>query len=127
MSEEAETEDLARKRTELAEDRTIQATERTFAGWLRTAYAAIALGLGFHVFYGEFQPPYLARSISTLFIALGAGIALMAERRASSTFKHLSTHQVDGTPRLSIRWLSWTVILGATVLIVGLWVLQEGP
>ena len=32
-------------RTDLAEDRNIMAMERTFAGWMRTAFAAIGIGL----------------------------------------------------------------------------------
>src|SRR5687767_1548938 len=31
-------------RTDLAEDRTILANERTFAGWMRTALACVAIG-----------------------------------------------------------------------------------
>ena len=37
----------AELRTDLAEDRNIMALERTFAGWMRTAFAAIGIGLGF--------------------------------------------------------------------------------
>ncbi|MEE2793267.1 MAG: DUF202 domain-containing protein, partial [Pseudomonadota bacterium] len=37
----------AELRTDLAEDRNIMAMERTFAGWMRTAFAAIGIGLGF--------------------------------------------------------------------------------
>lgn len=39
--------EFAEDRTDWAEDRTIRAAERTYAGWLRTAFAAIGIGLGF--------------------------------------------------------------------------------
>ena len=69
-------------RTDLAEDRTIMATERTYAGWLRTAFAAIGIGLGFRAVFGDFDPPWLARAIATMFILAGAWLALAAAHRA---------------------------------------------
>ena len=72
----------AELRTDLAEDRNIMAMERTFAGWMRTAFAAIGIGLGFRAVFGEFQPPWLAKAIATMFIVGGAWLAITAERRA---------------------------------------------
>ena len=126
MSEPDDRDELAIERTHFAEDRTVQATERTFAGWLRTAFAAIGVGLGFHVIFGELQPPWLARAIATLFFVLGAVIAFTAERRASSTFARLSTHEVDRPRMPQIRWISWSVIAGSVTLIAGLWLLRAG-
>ena len=113
-------------RTDLAEDRTIQATERTFAGWMRTAFAAIGVGIAFHVVFGEFRPPWLAQAIATLFILLGMMVAWTAERRACATFKRLSTHEVVRLRTPSIRWMSWSVIIGGVALIAGLWILNDG-
>ena len=113
-------------RTDLAEDRTVQATERTFAGWLRTAFAAIGVGLAFHVIFGDFDPPWLARAIATLFIVLGATIAYTAERRACRTFSRLSTHEVKRPRTPNIRWMSWSIIFGALLLIAGLWIFNDG-
>ena len=116
----------AEQRTDFAEDRTVQATERTFAGWLRTAFAAIGVGIAFHVVFGEFEPPWLARAIATLFIFLGMTVAFTAERRACSTFKRLSSHEVERPETPSIRWMSWSVVMGGALLIAGLWILNEG-
>jgi putative membrane protein len=113
-------------RTDLAEDRTVQAAERTFAGWLRTAFAAIAVGIAFHVVFGEFEPPWLARALATLFILLGVSIAWTAERRACRTFERLSPHEVGRPETPSIRWMSWSVIVGGLTLIAGLWILNDG-
>ena len=113
-------------RTDLAEDRTVQATERTFAGWMRTAFAAIGVGIGFQALFGEFDPPWLAKAIATLFILLGMSVALTAERRACRTFTRLSTHQID-RPRIpNLRWMSWSIITGGMLLIAGLWILNDG-
>jgi|TARA_R110002072_G_scaffold86774_3_gene195768 putative membrane protein len=113
-------------RTDLAEDRTIQATERTFAGWLRTAFAAIGVGIAFHVVFGEFRPPWLAQAIASLFILLGIVVAFTAERRACSTFARLSSHEVDRPDTPNLRWMSWSVIAGGLALIAGIWILNDG-
>ena len=42
---------------ELAKDRKVMAMERTIAGWIRTAFAAIGIGLAFRAVCGDFQPP----------------------------------------------------------------------
>ncbi len=115
---------LAADRTDWAEDRTILALERTFAGWMRTAFAAIGIGLGFRALFGEFDPPWLARAIATLFIAIAIVFAIGAERRAYRSFERLSSHAVD-TPNLpNLKWIAYSVSLGAAVLIAALWVLH---
>lgn len=118
--------ELAKDRTDLAEDRTVQATERTFAGWMRTAFAAIGVGIGFHAVFGDFDPPWLARAIATLFIILGITIAFTAARRTSRTFARLSTHDIERPRGPALRWMSWAIIVGALALIAGLWLLNDG-
>lgn len=118
--------ELAKDRTHFAEDRTVQATERTFAGWMRTAFAAIGVGIGFHAVFGDFDPPWLARAIATLFIILGITIAFTAERRTARTFARLSTHDIERPRGPALRWMSWAIIAGALALIAGLWLLNDG-
>jgi putative membrane protein len=119
--------ELAEERTDLAEDRNIMAMERTFAGWMRTAFAAIGIGLAFRAVFGEFDPPELARIIATAFILLGAVVSYTAERRACRTFERLSSHQMHAPNISSIRWMGWGVTAGAVLLAAALWILHEGP
>lgn len=133
MGDEPSTADLAEqrtreaeRRTEFAEDRTIQATERTFAGWMRTAFAAIGIGVAFHALFGAFEPAGVAKSIATLFMLLGGAIALTAERRACATFGRLQTHQVARASLPSLRWISWSVAAGAMMLTAAIWLLHKG-
>lgn len=118
--------ELAENRTEWAEDRTIMALERTFAGWMRTAFAAIAIGIGFRALFGEFEPPWLAKAIATMFIALAIVFALGAERRACRAFERLSSHAVDSPKMPNIKFVAYAVSAGAALLIVALWVLNDG-
>ena len=126
MSEQPDRDELAFERTHFAEDRTIMAMERTFAGWLRTAFAAIGIGLAFHVVFGKFEPPWLARAIATLFILSGAWLAIAAERRACATLARLRPHEIKPLPAPNFRWLGWAVAAGAVTLVAGLWILNDG-
>jgi putative membrane protein len=126
MAEDDSKQQLAKERTEFAEDRTFEATERTFAGWMRTAFAAIGVGVGFHALFPQLEPQWVGKLIATLFLVLGAVIAMTAERRACATFNRMRVHEVApfGTP--SIRWISWSIVAGALALIAALWLLVEG-
>ena len=116
----------AQLRTDLAEDRNIMAMERTFAGWIRTAFAAIGIGLGFRAVFGEFEPPWLARAIATVFIAAGGVLALAAERRACKTLARLDAHEMVEARPPNFRLLAWCVAAGSALLVAGLWLLHEG-
>jgi putative membrane protein len=118
--------ELARERTEFAEDRTIMAMERTFAGWMRTAFAAIGIGLAFHVLFNSFEPPGLAKAIASAFILAGGALAISAQRRACHTLAKLNAHQIATPSAPNFRLLAYLVAAGAVVLVIGLWLLHEG-
>lgn len=112
---------LAEDRTDFAEDRTVMAAERTFAGWMRTAFAAIGIGLAFRGLFGELDPPWLARAIATLFMSLGAVLALSAALRASRTLKRLHTHNV-AIPKSPNFWMvAIAIAIGTAILIAAIW------
>lgn len=117
---------MAEDRTDWAEDRTIMALERTFAGWMRTAFAAIAIGIGFRALFGEFEPPWLAKAIATMFISLAIVFAIGAERRACRAFDRLTSHAVDAPKLPNIKWIAYSISAGAALLIAALWVLNDG-
>ena len=108
-------------RTDLAEDRTILANERTFAGWMRTALAAIALGVGFHALFRAMEPDWLPRAIATAFLLLAIIIIFSAERRAAAVMDRLGTHLVITARPMNLRFLAVTVSLGSAALIAAIW------
>ncbi|MEO6387929.1 MAG: DUF202 domain-containing protein [Croceibacterium sp.] len=116
----------AESRTDWAEDPTILAVERTYAGWMRTAFAAIGIGIAFRALFGAFDPPWLAKAIGTAFIAFGAIFAIGSQRRTCRAFDKLHTHAVSAPDTPNIRWISWAVAAGSALLIAGLWVLNDG-
>ncbi len=115
----------AESRTDWAEDRTILAVERTFAGWMRTAFAAIGIGLAFPALFGELQPIWVPKAIASMFIAFAAIFAIGAERRACKAFDRLHTHAVDRPDRPHFRWIAWFIAAGAAMLIAALWLLNN--
>jgi putative membrane protein len=108
-------------RTDLAEDRTILANERTFAGWMRTALAAIALCVGFHALFRAMEPDWLPRGIATAFLLLAIIIIISAERRAAAVMDRLGTHVVTTAKPMNLRFLAAAVSLGSAALIAAIW------
>lgn len=113
-------------RTDLAEDRTILANERTFASWLRTSLGCVAIGVGFHALFNKVEPAWLPRLIATGFLALAAVIVWLAARRAAAVTRRLSTHVVDRAQRVNLDVLAAAVSLGAITLAGAIWFLPIG-
>ncbi len=125
-SDQDKSTEWAEFRTDLAEDRNIMAMERTFAGWMRTAFAAIGIGLAFKAVFGDFDPPWLAKAIATLFILAGGWLAFAAQRRTCQTLDRLSSHKLEPIASPNFRVLSYAVTTGALLLVAGLWLLNDG-
>jgi putative membrane protein len=108
-------------RNDLAEDRTILANERTFAGWMRTSMAAVAIAIGFHALFGRTEPPWLPRAIATTFLLLAIAVIVLAERRAAAVMERLSAHAVTTARPINLKLFAAVISLSSAALIVGLW------
>lgn len=108
---------------ELAEDRTILANERTFAGWMRTSMASIAIGIGFNALFGKLDPTWLPKLIASGFLLLSIFIAIAAERRAAAVMQRLSPHVIQASAVMNFRVLAACITCGVLALLMGLWVL----
>jgi putative membrane protein len=115
--------DLAEDRTDLAEDRTAMANERTFAGWARTAMAAIGIGLGFKALFNTMEPAWVPKAVATLFVLLGVFLIAMAERRACSVAGRLNTHAAREMNQMNLKVIAIAIATGSLVLIAGIWLL----
>ncbi|QIL03013.1 DUF202 domain-containing protein [Sphingomonas sinipercae] len=111
-------------RTELAEDRTILANERTFAGWMRTSLACVALGVGFLALYQKIEPGWVPRSIASGFLMLAIVVIVAAERRAAAVMKKRSAHVIMAAKAMNLKLLAAAVSIGAVALIVASWVVD---
>ncbi|MBR0551682.1 YidH family protein [Stakelama marina] len=123
-ADNASRDELALDRTDLAEDRTLLANERTFGGWLRTALAAVGIGVGFNALFRTMQPVWVPKAIATVFILLGIVVAFMAWRRAVSVAKRLEWHEIEGMPRTRFGVMTSIVGAASAALIAAIWVLR---
>ena len=112
--------------TDLAEDRTLLASERTFAGWVRTSLGCIAIGIGFHALFARMQPPWVPKAIASLFLSLSIVIIWLAARRAAAVIRRLHTHVVVGARKVNIEIIASAVSLGALSLALAIWFLPVG-
>jgi putative membrane protein len=110
-------------RTELAEDRTILANERTFAGWMRTSLACIAIGVGFQALFGKVEPAWLPRLIASAFLLLAVLVIVLAERRAAAVYVRLNPHVVQTARRMNLRLFAAIVSIGASAFGLAIWFL----
>lgn len=118
-------EQLARQRTDLAEDRTLLANERTYAGWLRTGFASIGVGLGFHVLFDTMRPAWIPKAIATAFLLIAIFIFVSAERRAAAMNRRFHPHEVETFKLVNLQLITAAVVLAVAGLAAALWVL--GP
>lgn len=118
--------DLAENRTEWAEDRTIMANERTFAGWMRTGLAAVGIGLGFNALFGKLEPFWVPKAIATLFMLIGIFIFWAAQRNGCAVQSRLDSHHATPVKPNNMRLISGLMALGATSLIIAIWMMDFG-
>ncbi len=110
-------------RTELAEDRTILANERTFAGWMRTSLACVAIGVVFPELFSRMEPQWVLRSIATGFLLLAIVVIVLAERRAAAVMGRLSTSIVVSASPMNLRLFAGAISLGSAGMIAAIWLI----
>lgn len=121
----ADSPDLARVRTDFAEDRTVLSNERTFASWVRTGFAGIGIGLGFHALFGRIEPLWVPRAVATAFLLIAIIIFLAADRRACTVIRRLHTHQVETVKIGVVRLITIVTVAATLALIAAIWLLTR--
>ena len=101
------------------------ANERTFGSWVRTGFAAIGIGLGFHALFGRIEPLWLPRAIATAFLLIAIVIFVAAERRASTVIKRLHTHEVESVKIGVVRLITLVTVAATLALIAAIWLLAR--
>ncbi|WP_262386605.1 hypothetical protein ROLI_029970 [Roseobacter fucihabitans] len=85
MSKDPSSNEMADTRTAWAEDRTMLANERTFAGWMRTGMACVALALGLKAVFKDTDYPLIAKSVAEVFIVVAILIFWAAVSKCRET------------------------------------------
>jgi putative membrane protein len=107
----------------LAEDQTLMSSERTYAGWLRTALTAVAVALGFTALFRTSDAGWVAKAIASCFLLLAVAVLIAADRRAAAVQKRLSHHFIDGASRRVLRLITWGSVLTILALAGVVWFL----
>lgn len=115
--------DTDASRTDLAEDRTVLANERTFAGWMRTSMACVAVAVGMPALFREFEPNWVLKVAGTILIVAAIFLILLAWRRAQHVLSRLSTHTIDSMPSTPIGAISAGLIVAYMIFGLALWFL----
>ncbi|HET9428256.1 MAG TPA: DUF202 domain-containing protein [Allosphingosinicella sp.] len=102
------------------------ANERTFAGWMRTSLAAVAIGIGFNALFPTMEPNWVPKTIATVFLVIGIFVILSAERRACAVAQRLKPHEVKTFQNMNLRLVAWSISLATLALIAALWMLDMG-
>ncbi|MCK0122364.1 MAG: DUF202 domain-containing protein [Yoonia sp.] len=113
LPEDPSSDDLAETRTAWAEDRTMLANERTFAGWMRTGMACVALALGLRALFQETTYPYLAKGVSAVFIVAAVLIFWAAAIKSRKTQKRMDCHAVQAQSHYRMTILASLLTCGA--------------
>ena len=100
------------------------ANERTFAGWMRTSLAAVAIGIGFNALFQTMEPEWVPKAIATIFLLIGIFVILSAERRACAVVERLKPHENKTFRMINLRLVSWSISLATLALIWALWQLD---
>jgi putative membrane protein len=114
---------FARVRTDYAEDRTVLANERTFAGWLRTGFGAIGIGLAFNALFTRVRPEWVPKLIASIFLFVAILIFVNAERRACVVLHRLHTHEVRTIKITNIRIITIASVVATIALLAVTWLL----
>lgn len=118
---------LAEARTAMAEDRTVLANERTYAGWMRTAFAAVGIGLAFNALFVRMEPWWAPRAIATAFFIVGIYIMVSAEQRACAVQARLHAHKVEVVRTSRLRAITVVASIAVAALVAALWMLPSSP
>lgn len=117
---------LSEVRTDLAEDRTVLANERTYGSWLRTGFAGLGIGLGFHALFNRLEPSWVPRSIATVFLLIAILMFVSADRRCRAVLQRLDQHNVESLGVARIRLITVASVVATVALIVAIWFLPIG-
>ncbi len=110
--------ELAEDRTEWARRRTLLAKERTFAGWVRTALSAIAVGFAGARLLTDLEPQWLVMTASAALIVLGVGALGFGFWSYRQTLRELERQGVRGLPLWLISAFTLLLVAAATAALV---------
>ena len=109
--QEPSSHDLARFRTEWAD-------ERTFAAWLRTGLALVAGGLATARLLTSIEPGWLVRAMGVILIVLGGTIFALGFRTYREMSKELKEEEIESASAWFLGLMTLMLLLAAAVALI---------
>jgi putative membrane protein len=116
--QETNSQDLARLRTEWADERTRMAAERTFAAWIRTGLALVAAGLASTRLLTSVEPQWLVRTMGIICILLGGTIFALGFRTYWDVGQDIKGEEVEATSAWFLGLLTLMLLVAAGLALV---------
>lgn len=112
--------EMAQRRTDWAEDRTLLANERTFSGWMGTGLGAVGVAIGLKAVFGAFEPTWVAKAIASLFLGIAIYIYWAACKSAAKARERLRSSDAEAQSgrsffRLALFMTIATIGVGAVL------------
>ncbi len=123
MPDDPSSNDMAATRTAWAEDRTLLANERTFAGWMRTGMACIGLALGMKAVFKDTEYPLLAKGVAEVFIIVAISIFWSAAVKSRQAQRRMNDHDVEAQSHQKMTALAAVLTIAAIATGLTLWLL----
>jgi len=108
---ETELDKLSRENNEVARQRALLDSERTFSAWLRTGLAAVIAGLGVSFFMSSGTYSWLAPLVASILILTGSVIYVLAFWSYQEAYKQLRAEDFSRVPL-------WVLSLLVSILLV---------
>ena len=121
MTEEEEKNELSKTRTDWSEDRTILSNERTFASWMRTGMACVALALGLKAVFGAFEPTWVPKVVANIFVILALFIFWTARNKSCQTWDRMNKHATEPQSSRNMTIIAITLSIGSAATGAVLW------
>ncbi len=114
---------MAQDRTDWAEDRTLLAAERTFAGWIRTGLTCVVVAIALQAVFGPAEPTWLPKAVASLFLLASLGVFVAGWFEARANNRSLAARACRAQPMRRITALCLMLSVATILLGVVLWLL----
>lgn len=114
---------MAQERTDWAEDRTVLAAERTFAGWIRTGLTIIVVAIALQGVFGPAEPTWLPKGVASGFLAAALLVFAAAWSEARVSHRNFSTHDCRVQPMWRVNLLTALLVVATVLTGTVLWLL----
>ncbi|MEY1556359.1 YidH family protein [Yoonia sp. R2331] len=99
------------------------ANERTFAAWMRTGMACVAIAIGLKAIFGATEPTWMAKLVAEFFIVIAIVIFCTAAARSQKAQRRIEEHDATAQSHGAMIATSVMLVIGTASAGILLWIL----